>query len=353
MRRTAMAVGVIVVFAGATLFPSVAAKAQCSFADFSSVSGLNLEGSAYQAGTRLRLTNDWDQRGAAWCTSKTFVGNGFSTTFQFQIPSYDGADGFTFAVQNSSSTALGAGGGGLGFSDIPNSLAVEFDTYTNENYCDPSNNEVGFVWGNTNHCTNGIGSPVDLSSLGTPINIHDGAVHTATVTYSPGSLVLVLDGQTVLSQAVTLDNYVTLSSGQAWLGFTGGTGGLGETADILSWLVTANPPNYTLGFADDFGRSAICLDTAYGNWQWSVLKGNGTGNVYMGAGTVMSGSGYMRVVAAAASGYGLNFIYYTTVHRATGSFTYRPDAVSSALYDLNTLDDRTSCGAPVQPPPID
>ena len=66
--------------------------------------------------------------------------------------------------------------------------------------------------------------------------------------------------------------------------------------------MTANPPNYTLVFADDFGRSAICLDTAYGNWQWSVLKGNGTGNVYTGAGTVMSGSGYMRVVAAAGLG---------------------------------------------------
>ena len=121
---------------------------------------------------------------------------------------------------------------------------------------------------------------------------------------------------------------------------------------LVDALTLDVPSAFDLSFMDDYSRSQLCVDSATGAWQWSVLKGNGAGNVYTGAGTVMNGSGYMRVVAAAASGYGLNFIYYTTVHRATGSFTYRPDAVSSALYDANTLDDKVSCGAVDQPPPI-
>ena len=96
---------------------------------------------------------------------------------------------------------------------------------------------------------------------------------------------------------------------------------------------------YNLTFMDDYGRSQLCVDSTTGAWQWSVLKGNGTGKVYTGAGTVMNGSGYMRLAAAAGSGYGLSLIYYTTAHRATASFSYRPDAVSSALYDANTTDD--------------
>ena len=127
-----------------------------------------------------------------------------------------------------------------------------------------------------------------------------------------------------------------------------------EVSADLSWqlLGTAVQQGYDLGFMDDYGRSQVCVNSSTGAWQWTVLKGNGAGNVYTGAGTVMNGSGYMRVMAAAASGYGLNFIYYSTVHRATGSFSYRPDAVSSALYDANTTDDVTTCGGGTLPPPI-
>ncbi len=331
------------------LFSPLAVKAQCSFVDFSSVSGLSLVGSAHQSGNVLRLTDGYGQGGAAWCTSKTFVGNGFSVNFQFRITGYMGGDGFTFAIQNSSPTALGFNGGDLGFSDIPNGIAVEFDTYFNGDQCDVSQDEVGFLKsgsgnGGTDHCTNGIGSPVDLSSLGTPITLYDGNLHTATVTYFPGSLTLVLDGQTVLSQAVTLDNYVALDHGRAWLGFTGATGAAWETADIVSWSVEANQPAYNLGFMDDYGRSALCLDTHYGNFQWTVYKGNGTGNSYQGPADLTTGSGYQRAVASPGSGMGMYLIYYTTAHRAAATFTFRPDAVSSALYDQDTTNDETSCG---------
>ena len=101
---------------------------------------------------------------------------------------------------------------------------------------------------------------------------------------------------------------------------------------------------YDLSFQDDYGRSTLCVNSTTGAWQYTVLKGNGAGQTYWGMGTIFTGSGYLRLEAAPGSGYGLTLIYYTTAHRATATFTYRPDAVSSALYDANTLDDEATCG---------
>ena len=61
-----------------------------------------------------------------------------------------GADGFTFVIQNSDSSlfggggssALGSTGGGLGYAGIPNSLAVEFDTWFNPVLGDPNGNHI-------------------------------------------------------------------------------------------------------------------------------------------------------------------------------------------------------------------
>ena len=100
-----------------------------------------------------------------------------------------------------------------------------------------------------------------------------------------------------------------------------------------------------LSFMDDYGRSQLCVNGFTGAWQWTVFKGNGAGNVYSGTGTLVNGSGYMRLTATAGSGYSLSLIYYTTAHRATATFSYRPDAVSSTLYDANTLDDPACGGA--------
>jgi hypothetical protein len=119
---------------------------------------------------------------------------------------------------------------------------------------------------------------------------------------------------------------------------------VGGCASNNSACVTGSlTSTYNLSFQDDYGRSDLCVNSTTGGWQYTVLKGNGAGNVYTGTGTVVNGTGYMRLTATPGSGYGLTLIYYTTAQRATATFTYRPDAVSSALYDRNTLDD-LPCG---------
>jgi hypothetical protein len=123
----------------------------------------------------------------------------------------------------------------------------------------------------------------------------------------------------------------------------------GATVDYSWRLLGTSTSAYDLGFMDDNGRSQLCVNSSTGAWQYSVLMGNGAGNIYTGPGTVVNGSGYMRLTSTPGSGFGLSLMYYTTAHRASATFYYRPDAVSSALYDANTLDDKVSCGA-ITPP---
>ncbi len=225
----------------------------------------------------LRITSSaGNQTGSAWYVTPQTVNNGFTTTFQFQFtyPSTPPADGIAFVIQNSSTTAIGytgGNGGAIGYGDadgnrnpsqgsgIPNSLAIEFDTY--QNSWDPQavNNSVNHVaiqscgtGPNTSHhgylCGGGTGPN---STLGNPVvtaNMADGAVHSVTITYFPAcstctpatvaNIQVVLDGVNLYPNGVAVDlSSIGLSDGgTAYVGFTGATGGDSETQDITSWM---------------------------------------------------------------------------------------------------------------------
>jgi uncharacterized repeat protein (TIGR01451 family) len=225
----------------------------------------------------LQLTaSAGNQVGSAWYSLKQPVQNGFSTTFQFQFtnPSAPPADGIAFVIQNSSSGAgavgfAGGNGGALAYGDsdasvdpssgagIKNSLAVEFDTF--QNGWDPAGSHVAVqscgTGANTSHhsqlCSGTSGSN---STLGAPVSVAslaDGAVHKVTITYAApclncatpttsGNLHVILDNVDLYSSGITVD----LSSlgldggGNAFVGFTGATGGDFETQSILNWTLT-------------------------------------------------------------------------------------------------------------------
>ena len=203
-----------------------------NFVDFSNASPLSLLGDASITGdNRLRLTPaSGGNEGAAWYTvEKQFVGYEFSTTFQFQLadnfPSPGGSDGFTFAIQNAAPTYLAGGGGTLGYHGLPNSLVIEFDTFQNSEVSDPSGSHISVH-------TNGTGpndwsESLSLGSYNTNPIMDDANVHTARITYTPGSLSIYLDNLTTpkLTVSVDLADTLSLDAGRAWLGFTGTTGG--------------------------------------------------------------------------------------------------------------------------------
>jgi Bacterial lectin len=261
-----------------------------------------------------------DQVGSAWYTNPTANGTaaplslatGFTTVFEFQIgglggivnPSNNttGADGFAYVVQNGTfgnyyndtsggATALGPNdtfGGEIGITGLTNSVAVQFDIWCNTNYhdtcatnsptsadqitvesCGPKANTVNHQMG----CSFGT---VDLSMLATPIYIGDGNMHTATISYGPptstsggscppgsaagtagcGSLTVMIDSQTVLTVPFNLAYLGLDANDDAYVGFTGATGGAYATQDIDTWTLTT-------GFASAVSQ-AVTIPTTPG-----------------------------------------------------------------------------------------
>jgi hypothetical protein len=227
------------------LFAGSARASAIDFTDFRSLNGLSLVGSARQEGQALRLTpSQRDVAGAAWFRDKQPVGNGFESIFQFRLTEQRGlgrgADGFAFVLQNSGPSAVGANGSGGGFAlreddgaGIPQSIAIFFDTFRNQEIGDPSNNFVTI-------CT--AGTPKEMhwpparlaSTKKLAVNLKDRKIHTARISYQPPVLVVYLDNVRILVSTVDLST-VTGPDGAVWAGFTASTGSGYENHDILNW----------------------------------------------------------------------------------------------------------------------
>lgn len=254
------------------------------YPDFSSAAGLNLVGTTARVDDRLRLTSSksW-QNGAIWYTTRQFVQEGFETTFQFQItnlgsnPNYaPGADGIVFVIQNHSASSLGAHGGGIGYGNlnspeegIPNSIAIEFDTWSNDSNCsgcnfnDPNNNHVSVQ-------TRGLdtNTPDHNYSLGTVSNIpdlSDGTTHTVKIDYYPGSMRIFMDNllTPILTVNVSLSDTLTLDNGYAWVGFTSATGLSWESHDLLNWSFDVQVRDFSLDLPIAYRVNGLSFNEAF------------------------------------------------------------------------------------------
>src|SRR5580704_17418281 len=203
--------------------------------------GLTFNGTAKLNGTRLRLTD-----GGANEAGSAFVGTpiniqAFTTDFGFQLSSAS-ADGFTFTIQAVGATALGPSGGGLGYGPdtpggtpgIANSVAVKFDIYNN----------AGEGTDSTGLYTDGA-SPttpaLDMTSSG--VSLLSGDVFNVHTTYDGTTLIMTITDATNSSQTFTaswpINIPTTVGSNSAYVGFTGGTGGLTAIQEILDWTYVA------------------------------------------------------------------------------------------------------------------
>jgi uncharacterized repeat protein (TIGR01451 family) len=237
--------------------------------------------------TDLQMTTSLgNQVASAWFVTPQLIVGGFTTTFQFQFsnPSVPPADGIAFVIQNTGTGAIGytgGNGGALGYGDddantnpsqgegIPDSLAIEFDSFQNAwdpqpvNGVDshvaiqscgtgPNTSHHGYLCGGSDSDTpnSTVGQPVSTDSSG--INIADGNVHTVTIVYTPtcstcspattANIQVSIDGVSFYPTggvSVDLGNLLNLgTAGTAFVGFTGATGGDFETQNILDWTFT-------------------------------------------------------------------------------------------------------------------
>lgn len=264
--------------------------------------------------TRLRLTpSHQSKKGSVWYQKKLPVLTGFSTTFQFQISDHSqtctyhrdpffslhhykscvvhGGDGFAFVIQldefsetetktetASALSSLGGDGQDLGYGGIQNSLAIEFDTWTNvkegQNSDDLFTDHISIHASTSLEDNNKIGMAFGYqTALGysRPANIADGKIHTVKICYYPeikheflgqftanqnlipfikdngenrrlGTLVVFYDDsdnkekeKPILAIPINLSVALNLPQSLAYVGFTASTGTKWETHDILNW----------------------------------------------------------------------------------------------------------------------
>lgn len=238
---------------------SLPLRAQFNYRSFSSIDDITFNGSAKKLEDRIRLVPAaYFQGGSVWFNTKQRVADGFESTFTFQVsepgsnpPWVPGADGMAFVLQNSS-VYEGSLGGGIGYGDIANSLAVEFDTYDNnpDNNPEPNGNHISVQ-------SRGLepNSPDQSASLGWTTDIadmKDGNRHTARVRYIPGRLEVYFDdlSRPVITIPIRLDTLLHLDDGKCWMGFTAATGGSWANFDLFSLNseVILNIPNIFFDF---------------------------------------------------------------------------------------------------------
>jgi hypothetical protein len=218
---------------------------------FSSAAGLSLKGSGVVANNAVRLTlaGAAASAGAAWYTTPVNV-SAFTTDFNFQLLSAK-ADGFTFAIQNVGTSAIGPLGSGLGYGGsqpggtggIAKSVAVKFDLYSND----------GEGTDSTGVYSNGASPTIpatDMTASGVQLN--SGHILHAHITYDGTNLTLVLTDTTnsvSFTRTTAINIPTVIGSGTAYVGFTGGTGGLSMTTNILNWTLTTGAPQAAVNAA--------------------------------------------------------------------------------------------------------
>jgi hypothetical protein len=194
----------------------------------SAQNSIRFNGSAALNNGLLQLTNGGSsEAGSAWFNSTVNITQ-FTNDFAFQLVNPN-ADSITFTIQNAGLTALGNSGGSLGYSGISNSISVKFDLYNNN----------GEGVDSTGLYQNGALPTTPASDLsGAGINLHSGDKFSVHMTYNGTTLAMsITNGTTgaVYNTSWSINIPQAIGSNTAYVGFTGGTGGLTATQNIQTW----------------------------------------------------------------------------------------------------------------------
>jgi hypothetical protein len=195
--------------------------------------GWQLNGSAALTATELALTPATSHQSGSAFWPQLIDPRNLTIEFEASIGGGTGADGLTLALGDASRGALptsrGTEGGGLGFSGIPG-LAVALDEY--QNSVNPSNNFVGLTDGPISSTEPDKLHWLGTANLAVPLQ---NATHRVKVVTTSTTITVFVDSNQMFSQTVTLPT-------SAYLGFTGGTGGLNNRHAIAKLITAANGP---------------------------------------------------------------------------------------------------------------
>ena len=284
-------------------------------------SNLSLNYGASVTGGILQLTDGGTgEERSAWFTTKVPV-QSFITNFTFQQLNAS-ADGMTFTIQGDNIWSLGDGGGGLGYEGIANSVAVKFDLYNNSG---EGSDSTGLYTGGAVPTV----PAVDLSSTG--INLHSGDLMNAQLVYNGTTLTMTLT-DTVTNATVTevfTVNIPSLVGGNtAYVGFTGATGGLSATQNVLSWTYVSPAGNVAVAATPTFSPAVGTYTTSQ-----SVTIGDATAGTtiyYTTNGTtpITSSSVYSGAITVSAT---------ETLEAIAVETGYANSPAATAIYTINPV----------------
>jgi hypothetical protein len=228
MASAAYVISVVSVPSGPPTVPTGGVFTLNSFAGSSSQLALN--GDAKLDGANLQLTDgSLYEDSSVWYASPVNVAS-FTTDINFQLTSAVG-DGFTFAVQSVSPHAIGSGGAGLGYANLPLSVGLKFDLHNN----------AGEGAESTGLYTKGavpMGTVGSVSLTSSGIDLHSGNPMTLHLVYKGTTLTMTLTDTVTkksYTKAFTVNIPTLVGSSTAYVGFTGASGGIGADQEILSW----------------------------------------------------------------------------------------------------------------------
>ncbi len=243
---------------------------------------------------------------SAWFRYPLYVG-GFQASFTYQDVGGNGADGTAFVLQNSAAgpTALGGGGGEMGYVGITPSVAVLLNIYGG------SSGGVGWLLG-----TNGVGiynlsgqvSGRSYAASG-PVNLAGGNPIAVNLRYARNQLSLSLaDAVTgaTFQTNITVDIPALIGTNAAYVGFTGSEGGYTshQTVSHFSYAplprvaVNTQEANVILGWPGSVYGFLLqsCQDLSKNNWTFfasTPVPTNGLNQITIPIG---SGSAFYRLV---------------------------------------------------------
>ena len=309
-----------------------------------------LNGYAGLNDSRLQLTNGLSgEASSAWYYKPVSV-QAFTTDFSFQL-SNPSADGMTFAIQNSSAGTAAKGGNGLdlGYAPIANSIAIKFDLYSNS----------GEGADSTGLYLNGAVPTlpaIDLSATG--INLHSDDDMSVHLTYDGTTLSMTITDMVTAatwSTSWTINIPSTIGSNTAYVGFTGGTGGLASSQKILTWTyftTSGAPATATPTFSPAAGTYASTQSVTIGDTTAGAViyyTTNGTtptstsSSVYSGPITVSTTETLKAIaVATGFSNSAVGSAAYTINLPAAATPTFSPVAGTYTSAQTVTIADTTA-----------
>ncbi|HEY1718450.1 MAG TPA: choice-of-anchor tandem repeat GloVer-containing protein [Verrucomicrobiae bacterium] len=237
------------------------------------------------SGNLLTLTDGGGSEGRSFFfDSPQYIG-GFQATFTYQDVGGGGADGAAFVLQNDprGSSASGTGGGDLGVGGtnaITPSAELELNLYTGNGetvgYTFLTNGLTGVDGVNGNYHSPG---GVNLTS-GDPINV--------TLHYAQGQLAFTFTdavARTSFSTNLNVGNLTNIVGGAtAYIGFTGGDGGVASTQTISNFsfvsiptaVISVSSGNTVISWPSEIMGYALQKNAGLGTSNWTAVTNQAT-----------------------------------------------------------------------------